>query len=91
VDYRKRKGRSKIHPLKDTYNFFLLLMRITMLFNPLRIFMPIAITTFIFSLGSLARDIIILNLTDTTVLLFLFSVIFLMIGLLADLINKRIR
>ncbi len=91
INYLKRKGRSKIHPLKDTYNFFLLLMRITMLFNPLRIFMPVALTTFFLCLASIVRDIVLLNLTDTTVLLFLFSVIFLMIGLLADLINKRIR
>jgi len=91
VNYLKRRGRSKIHPLKDTYNFFLLLMRITMLFNPLRIFMPVSLTTFFLCLASIVRDITLLNLTETTVLLFLFSVIFLMIGLLADLINRRIR
>ncbi|MCK4889154.1 MAG: glycosyltransferase family 2 protein, partial [Candidatus Aminicenantes bacterium] len=89
IDYFKRKGKSKIRPIKDTYNFFLLIMRITMLFNPLRIFMPVFFFTLLLSFGSLARDIYIRNLTDTTVLLFVFSLIIFLIGLLADLINRR--
>ena len=89
IDYFKRKGKSKIRPIRDTYNFFLLIMRITMLFNPLRIFMPVFFFTLLLSFGSLARDIYIRNLTDTTVLLFVFSLIIFLIGLLADLINRR--
>ncbi len=89
IDYFKRKGKSKIRPIKDTYNFFLLIMRITMLFNPLRIFMPIFFFTLTLSFGSLGRDIYIRNLTDTTVLLFVFSLIIFLIGLLADLVNRR--
>ncbi|MCK4765128.1 MAG: glycosyltransferase family 2 protein [Candidatus Aminicenantes bacterium] len=89
IDYFKRKGRSKIHPIKDTYNFILLILRITMLFNPLRIFMPIFFMTMFLTFFSLGWDIYNINLTDTTVMLFIFSVIILMIGLLADLINKR--
>ena len=90
IDYMKRKGRSKIKPLKDTYNFILLIMRLAMLFNPLRIFMPAFFVVFFMTLGSLGRDIYNLNLTETSVMLFIFSIIILMIGLLADLINKKI-
>ena len=89
INYFKREGKSKIRPIKDTYNFFLLIMRITMLFNPLRIFMPIFFFTLLLSFGSLTRDIYIRNLTDTTVLLFVFSLIIFLIGLLADLVNRR--
>lgn len=89
VNYYKREGKSKIRPIKDTYNFFLLIMRITMLFNPLRIFMPAFFTTLFFSFVSLGRDIYLRNLTDTTVLLFVFSLIIFLIGLLADLVNRR--
>lgn len=91
IDYFKRAGKSKIRPIKDTYNFFLLILRITMLFNPLRIFMPLFFFTLTLSFGALARDIYIRNLTDTTVLLFVFSLIIFLIGLLADLINRRQR
>ena len=89
IDYFKRKGKSKIRPIKDTYNFFLLILRITMLFNPLRIFIPTFFFTFSLSLVSFGRDIYLKNLTDTSVLLFVFSLIIFLIGLLADLINRR--
>jgi glycosyltransferase involved in cell wall biosynthesis len=89
VDYRKRRGRSKIRPLRDTYNFIMLIMRTAMLFNPLRVLMPLFFFIFFLSLLSVVRDIYLVNLTDTTVILFIFSIIILMIGLLADLINQR--
>ncbi len=91
IDYFKRSGKSKIHPIKDTYNFLLLILRISMLFNPLRIFMPVFFLTTLLTIISIVRDIYLLNLTDTTVILFIFSILVLMIGLLADLINKRLK
>jgi len=90
IDYYKRDGSSKIHPIKDTYNFLLLVLRISMLFNPLRIFMPVFFFISILTTVSIGRDIYLLNLTDTTVILFIFSILILMMGLLADLINKRL-
>ncbi len=89
VNYFKRGGKSKIRPFRDTYNFFLLILRITMLFNPLRIFIPVFFLTLSLSIGSLTRDIYFKNLTDTTVLLFVFSLVIILIGLLADLVNRR--
>jgi len=89
VDYFKRKGKSKIKPFKDTYNFFMLILRLATFFNPLKVFLPPFFFLMILSIFSLIRDIYNLNLSDTTVILFLFGVIILMLGLLADLINKR--
>jgi glycosyltransferase involved in cell wall biosynthesis len=90
INYMKRSGKSKLNPFRDTYNFFLLILRISMLFNPLRVFMPGFFIIFGMTLISLTRDIINVNLTDTTVMLFIFSMIIMMMGLLADLINKSI-
>lgn len=90
IEYLKRKGKSKINPFKDTYDFFILILKIAMLYNPLRVFMPAFFTVMFMTIFSLGRDIYNLNLTDTTVMLFIFSMIILMIGLLADLINKKI-
>lgn len=89
VDYLKRSGKSKIHPVKDTYQFILLILRLAMLFDPLRIFMPPFFFTVILAFASLIRDIIHLNLAETTVTLFVASILLLMLGLLADLINKK--
>jgi glycosyltransferase involved in cell wall biosynthesis len=40
VDYFKRAGRSKFHPLRDAYNYILQVLRMVMYFNPLRVLMP---------------------------------------------------
>ncbi len=90
INYHKRKGKSKINPLKDTYNFIMLILRITMLFNPLRIFVPIFMLFSFFTTISIARDLYNVNLSDTTVILFLFSILILMMGLIADLIIKAL-
>jgi glycosyltransferase involved in cell wall biosynthesis len=90
IEYRKRKGKSKIHPIKDTINFLQLICRTVMYFNPLKIFLPISLFIFILFSISSAIDIIVLkNLTDKTVLLFLAFIQILAMGLLADLIEKK--
>ena len=90
IKYNKRRGKSKIHPIKDTYNFIMLILRIAMLFNPLRIFVPVFMLFSFFTSISIARDIYNLNLSDTTVILFIFSILMLMMGLIADLIIKTL-
>jgi glycosyltransferase involved in cell wall biosynthesis len=90
IDYLKRRGRSKIHPLSDFSQFIMTILRLSMVFDPLRVIMPIFFTSSVFTVLSLARDIYYRNLADTTVFLFLFSMIILMLGLLADLINRKL-
>lgn len=89
IDYMKRGGKSKIHPVKDTYQFILLILRLAMLFDPLRIFMPPFFIIVSLAFVSLIRDIVHLNLAETTVTLFVAAILLLMLGLLADLINKK--
>lgn len=90
IEYGKREGKSKIRPIHDTLNFIQLILRTVMYFNPLKIFLPIALTIFLGFLISVAYDIFILdNLTDKSVILFLASIQIAIIGLLADLIDKR--
>jgi glycosyltransferase involved in cell wall biosynthesis len=93
VDYLPRTGRSKIKPIRDTLNFLMLILRMTLLFRPLKIFIPISL-----SFGLLALFILIIGrgvfqrTFDNTVLgLTEVSVLTLMIGMLADLINVRLR
>lgn len=90
INYRKRIGRSKIRPIRDTANFFFLILRTGIYFAPLKVFSPVIIVSFLGLLISSIYDIIILsNLSDKTIL---FLVIFLMtsmFALLADMIDKR--
>jgi glycosyltransferase involved in cell wall biosynthesis len=90
IDYLKRRGRSKIRPLYDFSQFIMTILRLSMVFDPLRVIMPVFFTSSTFMLLSLARDIYYRNLADTTIFIFLFSMIILMLGLLADLINRKL-
>ena len=42
IDYHRRTGKSKIHPIRDTVNFFALVGRMALYFNPLKVFLPLA-------------------------------------------------
>ena len=91
IKYGKRVGKSKISPVKDTINFFQLIYCTVMYFNPLKIFVPMAIIVFLIFMVFTAYDVFILeNLTDKTLISFETFVQISIIGLIADLISKRI-
>ena len=90
IDYEKRIGQSKIHPIKDTLNFVILILRVIIYFNPLRVFIPLSLVTFLVGfLLILYRIISGGQFLVTSVLLMFFATNFLFLGLIADLINKR--
>ena len=91
INYSKRTGRSKIRPLRDTLNFLILILRAILYFNPLKIFLPISIGIGLLFAVSLAYDLFVLqDLTEKT-LIFLFGAVQLLaIGIIADLITKRL-
>lgn len=90
IEYHERVGQSKIRPVRDTVRFFMLILRTGTYFAPLRIFAPVVLLLLGLSLSSLVYDIFVLsNLTDKTVLLFLFAMNTGMFALLADMIDKR--
>lgn len=93
VDYYKRIGASKINPVKDTFNFALLIVRTVLYFNPLKIFLPasfILLVTggviFLYSYYFLDRI-----MDVATILLIVTAIQIAAIGLLADLIDKRLQ
>jgi glycosyltransferase involved in cell wall biosynthesis len=90
INYSKRKGKSKIKPFHDTIRFAQLILRTGMYFAPLRVLLPPAFILFLGFCGSLCYDIFILrNLTDKSILLFMFSMNTTIFALLADMIDKR--
>ncbi|UCD83322.1 MAG: glycosyltransferase family 2 protein [Deltaproteobacteria bacterium] len=90
IDYQPRKGRSKIRPLRDTLNFLALIIRTILYFNPIKVFLPISgVLLFVGIVVGVAEAILIRNVT-TVALMFIFTGVQVgMIGLLADLIEKR--
>ena len=91
INYAKRRGRSKIRPLRDTMNFLILIMRTILYFNPLRIFLPVSLVIGACFAVSLAYDLIVLkDLTEKTLIFMFGGIQLLAIGVIADLITKRL-
>jgi len=93
VDYYKRGGRSKIRPIQDTFNFIQLIIRTVLFFNPLRVFIPLSISLVILAFLVLYGSWLIFGRAmDVTFGVILMTAVMVMaIGMLADLIDKRLR
>ena len=90
ITYRERIGESKLRPFHDTLRFIALILRTGTYFAPLRVFFPFVGLLFLMLVASLMYDVVVLgNITDKTVLLFLFALNSGMFALLADMIDKR--
>lgn len=87
-----RRGRSKIRPLRDTLNFLHLILRTGTYFAPLRTLGPVVMLLGGAFVTSAAYDVLVLdNLTDKTIILFMFAGNTFLFALLADMIDKRSR
>ena len=90
ISYNKRKGKSKIHPIKDTIRFFSLVLRLSLYFNPIRFFMPLSSMLFLAAVARGIRDFIIQDsLGGLTLILFFMAFQVFFFGLIAEIINKR--
>lgn len=91
IDYYKRQGKSKIRPFRDTMSFLQLIIRTVMFFNPLKVFLPLSIFFVILAFAVLVISYLLGKVMDiTTILLFVTGLQLLALGLLADLIDKRL-
>ncbi len=91
VHYRQRGGKSKIQPVRNTWQFLMLIIRTIIYFNPLRVFVPVGFGFILLGiLVGLYSKLVLGNLMDVTTITSVTSgVEILMIGFLADLIAKR--
>jgi glycosyltransferase involved in cell wall biosynthesis len=91
INYHPRIGQSKIHPIFDTLNFIFLILRTTVYFAPLRIFIPISVFLFVLGISvAILSKVLLGQLMDvTTVVILLAALQIAMNGLLADMLEKR--
>jgi glycosyltransferase involved in cell wall biosynthesis len=91
IDYFKRAGRSKFHPLRDAYNYIIQVLRMVMYFNPLRVLMPVALILLVATVAKAGLDLVVhdLRVTGSTVLVGLAAFNIMAIALLADLVVRR--
>jgi ABC-type Fe3+-siderophore transport system permease subunit len=85
IDAAERAGVSKIRLGPDGARFFLILVKVITIFSPLRVFVPISLTTFTvgaaYAVWTIATQS---HVTNSSVLLILLSVVMLLIGLVSE-------
>jgi glycosyltransferase involved in cell wall biosynthesis len=80
-----RVGSSKIKLARDGVRFNLILLRMVTLFSPLRIFVPISLVAFVLGAGYAVWTIATQShITNSSVLLILFSVVVFLVGLVSE-------
>lgn len=84
IEVNKRAGGKSSVNIKHALKTFLLILRTIVLFSPLRVFMPVVVFLWIILGLSLTYDIYHTHITNTTVMLFVSSLIIFLFGLLAD-------
>lgn len=88
VDVQKRLGKSHLNPLKESFRFLLILYKMTTLYSPLKIFMPLS--ALFFSLGLVNYMITYFSygrFTNMSAVLLTSSVLILLIGLVSEQIT----
>lgn len=88
VDYLERKGESKIRP-SHAFDFLLLVLRIIVFFNPLRVFIPLGMVMALLGLAKFVYDLTLQNISESALLGLLGALVVWSLGLLADQ-NARI-
>jgi glycosyltransferase involved in cell wall biosynthesis len=89
VDYRKRTGRSKIRPVRDTFNFIVLILRVSIYFEPLKVFLPVAAALAVVGAAYGGYQAWAGNLGEGPVLLLVAALQILLVGLIADMISRK--
>jgi glycosyltransferase involved in cell wall biosynthesis len=83
INYAKRVGNSKIRP-GHAYEFLMLILRVMVLFNPLKVFLPLGLIPFVAGTAKFTYDVTLDNLSESAIMGWLSALIIWAIGLLAD-------
>jgi glycosyltransferase involved in cell wall biosynthesis len=85
IEAKPRVGTSKIRFARDGFRFYIILLRVVTLFSPLRIFLPVSVAAFLvgalYAAWTIATQS---HVTNSSVLLILFSVVVFLVGLVSE-------
>jgi hypothetical protein len=88
INYYKRAGNSSIRPVKDTFQFIHIILRMGILFHPMKLFIPIAV--FLASVGFIKgflRDLFVVGyIGNLSIMLMLAGLQIFLMGYIAELI-----
>ena len=91
INYHQRIGRSKISPLRDGFNFIMLILRTITYFNPLKVFLSIGLVLLLAAIFVALYSLLVIGkfMDVTTILLVITAIQAMFFGLLADLVVRR--
>jgi glycosyltransferase involved in cell wall biosynthesis len=89
IDYARRTGSSKIRPVRDTFNFLVLILRVSIYFEPLKVFLPVSAALAALGLIYGILQAIAGDLGEGPVLLLVAALQILLVGLIADMISRK--
>ncbi|MBW2560147.1 MAG: glycosyltransferase family 2 protein [Deltaproteobacteria bacterium] len=86
ITTKRRRGESKIRPIRDGSRFFLIIIKIATLFSPMRVFLPVSVTMFLAGLGYGLFKIFFMGgrYGPTSAMLMTVSVVIFMVGLVSE-------
>ncbi len=87
IEYAKRVGQSSMKPTAF-FTFILLVLRIIVFFQPLRVFMPLGGVLFLLGTAKFAYDITKMNLSESAIFALLAALVVWSLGLIADMISR---
>lgn len=92
INYYRRKGKSTIRPARDFLGFLSLIVRMTVYFNPLRVFLPASLTLFVVGFIKAMIDLYMHNSFGVGAAIAMVTAVQILgLGLLADLTIRRTR
>jgi len=85
---KRQGGKSKIKPVRDGTRFFIIAFRMSTMFAPMKLFLPVSVALFLIALLYTIVDILFfsqrLYITNSAVLLFTMTILIFLIGLVAE-------
>ncbi len=93
IDYRPRAGTSKFHWWRDTKRYLMQVVRMSLSYNPLKVFLPLGLILLAIGVGKLVYDWVDkdFRLAANTLLIIFASLQAITVGLLADLVVRATR
>lgn len=89
IETQPRTGKSKIKPLRDGTRFLLIILKITTLFSPLRIFLPVSLLFFFLGLCNYGYTYFAQGrFTNMSALLMIAAILLFMMGLVSEQITQ---
>ena len=85
IEALKRRGESKIQPIRDGLKFLMIILKVGSLFSPLRLFLPISGMLFLAGIACYGYTYLVLNrFTNMGMLLFISSLLIFLIGIVSE-------